>query len=186
MEMLAEALVPSVDENGVYSFNLPLDNGAVPFIHLEDFGRYVNWIFENPSRSAGVDLCIGTTHASGEDIAQAFSEITGKPAVYTNISTAMWSSVAFAGLPDGPDAKVGFATGLPAAALNQTFGENFKNWWNLYRASAGNKGLIRKDYEFLNSILPDRLKSVKQWMKKTGYQGEKKSVLKMHTSRRTE
>lgn len=186
MQMLSEALVPSVTENGVYSFNLPLDDGAIPFIHLEDFGRYVNWILDNPSKSAGIDLCIGTTHASGEDIARAFSEVTGKQAVYTNIPTAIWLSVAFAGLPDGPDSKVGFATGLPTAALNQSFGENFENWWNLYKASAGNKGLIRKDYEFLDGILPDRVKSVKEWMEKTEYQGEKKSVLKMYTGRRGE
>ena len=43
MEMLSEALVPTVDAaSGLYSFNLPLGDGAVPFIYLDDFGRYVD------------------------------------------------------------------------------------------------------------------------------------------------
>jgi hypothetical protein len=54
----------------------------------------------------------------------------------------------------------------------------FTNWWNLYKASAGNKGLIRRDYQFLDKILPGRAKSVGDWMKKEKYTGERVSLVK--------
>ncbi|KAH6959567.1 hypothetical protein BKA56DRAFT_737351 [Ilyonectria sp. MPI-CAGE-AT-0026] len=54
-------------------------------------------------------LGVATGHASGLDIANAFANITAKP----------------------------------AQALLQTYGENFTAWWNLYKASAWNEGLIQ-------------------------------------------
>ncbi|KAK4574439.1 hypothetical protein LTR86_001280 [Recurvomyces mirabilis] len=178
IEMLAEALVPSVDDNGTYTFNLPLDNGAIPFIHLEDFGRYIDWILSHLDEASNLDLAVSTTHATGEDIAQAFTAVTGKKAIYSNIPASIWSSIAFESLPDGPDTKVGYNTMNPNG-LNQTYAENFGNWWNLYKASAGNTGLIKKDYALLDKLLPDRVKSVQEWMVKTNYTGERVRLLKM-------
>lgn len=179
MEMLSEALVPSVDTaSGVYSFTLALGDGAVPFIHLDDFGRYVDWIFSNPKESAGMDLGISTAHISGQEIADAFSDVAGKHAVYNDIPASAWSSIAFQGLPEGHDTKVGYTAGQDPAALNQTYAENFENWWNLYKASAGNRGLIQRDYQQLDGILPSRVRSVREWMEKTGYSGERLQLLK--------
>ena len=60
----------------------------------------------------------------------------------------------------------------------QTYGQNFTAFWNLYKASGGNKGLIRRDYELLERILPDRVSSVEEWMRKTGYSGQRVELLK--------
>jgi len=49
---------------------------------------------------------------------------------------------------------------------------------NLYRARCVNKSLITRDYELLHRILPGRVRSVEEWMKKTGYDGSKTLVLK--------
>jgi len=59
-----------------------------------------------------------------------------------------------------------------------TFKENFGAWWRLYQRSGGNEGLIRRDYEMLDKVLPGRVKSLGEWMRKTGYTGEKKTVLR--------
>lgn len=178
VEMLSETLIPNLNAEGVYSFNLPLGDGAVPFIHLEDFGRYIHWIFSHPQESAGLDLGISTAHISGKDIATAFVDTTGKQAIYNDIPVAAWTSVAFASLPRGHDTKVGSASQQAQSGLNQTFAENFGNFWNLYRSSAGNKGLIQRDYDQLDRILPSRVKSIHEWMEKTGYNGEQIPLLK--------
>jgi hypothetical protein len=61
-----------------------------------------------------------------------------------------------------------------------TYGENFKNWWSLYKASpSDNSGLIQRDFEFLDRIVPDRVKSVEEWMKKVQYTGAKQDLLNL-------
>jgi hypothetical protein len=49
----------------------------------------------------------------------------------------------------------------------------------LYQASAGNVGLIRRDYKLLDEILPTRVKSLEEWMRKVGYSGEKENTLEI-------
>ena len=63
-----------------------------------------------------------------------------------------------------------------------TYGDNFANWWNLYKASGGNQGLIQRDYGFLDTIVPDRLKSLPEWLEKVKFTGEKSEVLKLQES----
>ena len=176
--MLSEFLLPSKGEDGVYRFQLPIGQGAVPFIHLDDFARYVSWIYSNPARSNRMLLGIATAHVSGPELATAFAKVTGHKAEYVDLPAESWVEVAFKNLPQGKDTKVGISGVKDPNALLMTFGENFINWWNLYKASAGNKGLIRRDYDLLNSILPDRVKSAEEWMRKIGYDGTKRQVIK--------
>jgi hypothetical protein len=80
--------------------------------------------------------------------------------------------------PKGKDTKIGFNSVKDDSHLQLTFEQNFTNWWNLCRASGGNKGLITWDYELLDRILPDRVRPVEEWMRKTGYDGSKTLVPK--------
>ena len=43
-----------------------------------------------------------------------------------------------------------------------TYGEIFKLWWNFYNASKGNEGLIKRDYAFLDIIVPETTKSLEE------------------------
>lgn len=176
--MLAEGMLPSKTPEGKYTFTIPLDDGEMVFIHLEDYGRYVEWIFRNPAQSAGLDLGVGIAHTSGKDIAEAFTAVTGHEAVYQSVPVSAWAKVAFSSFPEGADTKVGFRSGKSNENLNMTYGENFTNFFNLYKASKGNVGLVKRDYELLDKILPDRVKSAKQWMEKVGYTGERVPLLK--------
>ena len=54
------------------------------------------------------------------------------------------------------------------------------------RLIIGNTGLLRKDYALLDTILPDWIKSVEEWMRKARYTGEFKSLLKDQADRATE
>lgn len=170
--------MPSKTPDGKYVFTLPLDDVEMVFIHLEDYGRYVEWMFRNPARSASLDLGIALAHVSGQDIADVFTATTNQPAVYQNVSFPVWAQAAFGAFPNGPDTKVGFRSGKAVEELNMSSGKNFQNIFKLSKASKGHVGLIRRDYELLDEILPERVKSVKGWMMKIGYSGERIGLLK--------
>jgi hypothetical protein len=112
------------------------------------------------------------------DVAAAFTAVTGKSAKFQAIPVEMWHAGAWKGLPKGKNTKIGFNIVKEDSHLQLTFEQNFTNWWNQCRASGGNKGLITRDYELLDRILQGRVRSVEEWMKKTGYDGSRTLVLK--------
>ena len=182
MELLSAVLSPSEQADGTLLFQLPLGEGAVPFIHLDDFGKYVHWALSHPERSNHLDFGIATAHVSGHEIEEAVSTYTGKPAKFVDIPVELWNAAAWQFLPRGQDTKIGYQHVKDQNALLMTYGENFTNWWNLYKASARNQGLIQRDYGFLDSLVPDRLKSLTEWLEKVHYTGEKSKVLKLQES----
>ena len=177
IEMLHELFRPTKEEDGTWVFRYPLKDGAVPFVHLSDIGKAVKWLLDHPEESAGLNLKTAVEHASGETLASAFTQVTGQPARYESATVEQW----FHDRSIGPaDYRMGsdYEGNTPNDPTLLTMGQNFGNWWNLYQRSAGNKGLLKADYALLNRILPDRVKSVKEWMEKVGYTGERRSVLK--------
>jgi uncharacterized protein YbjT (DUF2867 family) len=174
VEMLNETQRPKQDEDGVYVFRAPLGDGAVPYIHLDDLGEYVRWIFDNPSESMGFDLKIATEHIGYAELAAAFTAVTGKAARYENLSM----EVAFEKNGSmSPEHKLGSEYEGPDDDTLMTVRQNFTAWWRIYQRCADNKGVIQRDYEMLDRILPTRVKSVREWMEKTGYSAEHKPLL---------
>jgi uncharacterized protein YbjT (DUF2867 family) len=185
IETLSELFAPKPAENSGVAFYVPLGTGAIPFIHLEDLARYVHWAYQTPTQSNGLRLGTATAHVTGQDMATAFTTVTGKPAKYVDIPINVWLDKAFTDLPKGVNTKVGYRTAHDSALL-QTYGENFTNWFNVYKASAGNTGLLKKDYARLDEILPDRVKSLEEWMRMAEYTGESKPILKGRAERKAE
>lgn len=175
--MLHELFRPSKQDDGTWVFRFPLRDGAIPFVHLDDIGKSAKWIFDHPEESAGLDFKTAVEHASGETVAKAFIAVTGQPARYEDISKEQW----FRDAPPGPPGYKmggGYEGNNPNDPTLLTVEQNFGNWWNLYRRSANNKGLLKVDYAFLDRVTPDRVKSVEEWMRKVGYTGEWRSVIK--------
>lgn len=139
-------MAPAVDTDDTYLFRLPLGNGVISFIDLDDFVSCVHWALSNQGQSNGMDIGVATTHMIGLETASALTAATGKPTKYFDLPIGTWLADTWTKLPKGPDTKVGFLSVKDDKALLQTYGENFTNWWNLYKASAGDKGLIRRDY----------------------------------------
>ncbi|KAJ9143318.1 NAD(P)-binding protein [Pleurostoma richardsiae] len=178
-EMLNEALRPHQEPGGTYVFALPLgENGEMPFVSLESFGWYADWALSHRKEARGLDFGIAIEHVGLEKLAKAFTAVTGKKARAQPIPVQAWNEVAWAELPKKGDTKIGFASVKDDNALHMTYAQNFENWFNLYKASAGNKGLIQRDYEFLDRILPTRAKTIEDWMRRQDYTGDYKSVLK--------
>lgn len=161
---------------------MPLNDGAIPFLTLDDLGPYVHWILEDINRSAGVNVKVAIAHVRLNEIPAAFTKVTGKPARAENPGyDEYFATGGFAGIADN---KLGYEpTGFTDNTL-LTYRQNFTNWFNLYRHCADNKGVLRRDYAFLDNIFPGRIKSVEEWMRKVKYTGEHKDILKSYKEQR--
>lgn len=73
-------------------------------------------------------LDIAPVHATGDDIAAAFTAVTGKPAKFQAILVEMWHAEAWKGLPKGKDTKIGSNSVKDENHLQVTFEQNFTNW----------------------------------------------------------
>ena len=116
-----------------------------------------------------MNLAVSTEDVGWEYLARTFTEVTGKKAVYKDITL---DELFASGLFPFPDGKVGHSIGYEDPTL-QTYRENFSGFWNSWKAN-----LVKTDYALLNEILPTRVKTLGEWMRLAGYSGEKSSVLK--------
>ncbi|KAM6536405.1 hypothetical protein FALCPG4_002413 [Fusarium falciforme] len=159
MAIHAYTPMPPLVEDGVVTWRVPLGDGAIPEVALDDCGYYVKWLFDHPERANGMDLDVAIEHATYTQVAEAFQKVTGKPARYIDTSfDDYFATVPVADLPTGYNAD-------PKDPATMKYRDNFTGWWNLWRHSAGNKGLIRKNYEILDEIRPNRIRTVEEWFR---------------------
>src|ERR1700722_19386918 len=87
MKMAISAMTPMTPsvEDGVVTWRVPLGNGAVPHVALEDCGYYARWFFDNPERANGMDLEVAIAQIGYRELATAFEKVTGHPARYIDI-----------------------------------------------------------------------------------------------------
>ena len=86
MEMLSEDVLRTrPDPEGTMVFDLPAGNAKVPLVHLDDYGKYVCWVFDHPERSTGLGLGVATKDTAWKDLAPAFADVTGQKAVYKDV-----------------------------------------------------------------------------------------------------
>lgn len=164
MAITSSLLMTPQVENGTAVWKVPLGEGAVAHIALEDCSHYVRWLFDKPTRSNGMDLEVATAHMTYVEIATAFSKVTGHPAeariidfdTYFNSSPAF---AAWASLPSGYNSDLKD----PSSLTNR---QNFTGFLNIWRSSGGNNGVIQRDYKLLDEIHPQRIKSVEQWFRR--------------------
>ncbi|KAG8407141.1 hypothetical protein J3458_020635 [Metarhizium acridum] len=171
MEGLSEFLQPFPDREdpNTLVFAAPLGEGKCPLIYLEDYGQYVRWVFDTPSRSSGVQLHVATEDIAWKDLAAAFTKVTGRKAIYKDLTLDEYFKLPV--FPN-PEMTVGHSTSGENPTL-LTFRENFSCFWNMWKDN-----LTKRDYKLLDEILPSRVKSVQEWMEKTGYTGNPSPVLK--------
>ncbi|RFU75303.1 hypothetical protein TARUN_6940 [Trichoderma arundinaceum] len=176
LDTLSELLRPFPDPSdpATLVFAAPLGEAKCPLIYLEDYGAYARWIFDYPARSNGLDLRVATEDINWNDVAASFTEVTGIKSVYKDFKLDDYFRL---GTIPNPDAKMGHSGDLNDSTL-LTYRESFTGFWNLWK-----DGLTTRDYDLLDEILPSRVKSVREWMKKTGYTGKPISVLKDYRDR---
>ena len=75
-----------VRDNATFVFASPVDDGYVSMIALDDLAFYVNRIFENPTKSKGIDLKVSTDDVYWDDSAKTFTAVRGAKAVNLGFS----------------------------------------------------------------------------------------------------
>jgi len=177
MEMLHEGMLnPKKREDDVFEFNAPLGEGAVPVIVLSDLGFYARWIFDNPLKANGLDLEVATEHLGWQKLVDTFTKVTGQKAVYNDLPLEEFFK--WKGIPE--NVKANYASGEKFHdPSSMTSWQNFSGFWNAWKDN-----IVKRDYALLDEIHPQRIKNVEEWMRKTGYDGNHKEVLKNHDLRR--
>lgn len=176
MEALSEFLRPFPDpyNANMLVFAAPLGEGKCPLIYLDDYGAYARWIIDTPTRSNGLDLHVATEDIAWKDLADIFTDVTNQKAVYKDVTLDEYFQ---SGIIPDPDAKVGHSAD-PNDPTLLTYRENFSGFWNTWKDN-----LTHRDYVLLDTILPTRLRTVRQWMEMKGYSGKHASVLKDYRDR---
>ena len=106
---------PKQKEDGSLLWRLPLGTGHVPLIALSDFGVFARHIFDNPETTSAIDLEVASQMATGSDIAQAYEKITGRKAVYENITLdAFFARFGGGNHPAAKEAPEGVSKIVPA------------------------------------------------------------------------
>jgi hypothetical protein len=159
MEMAISAMTPMTPsvEEGVVTWRVPLGDGAVPHVALEDCGYYARWLFDNPERASGMDLEVAIEDVDYQRLAAAFEKVTGRPARYIDTDLdSYWNGPLkmAANLPAGYNAD-------PRDKSTMSFRDNFTGFWNIWKHK-----IVKRDYALLDEIHPNRIKSVEQWLRR--------------------
>lgn len=147
-------------------------SGQIPLIALEDVGFYCLWVLDHPEDSAGLDLEIATDEVSFADIARIFTEVTGRKASHQHVPLEKYLTVA----EPYPNAYANWAAGrdAPRDESVMTWRQNFSAWWRYW----GEGVCGPRNMQLLDSIHPNRIKSLADWMTKVGYDGTQRPILK--------
>lgn len=156
MEMAFSAQTPMTPaiENGVLTWRVPLGNGAVPHVALEDCAYYVRWLFDNRARANGMNLEVAIEHVRYAELAVAFEHVTGHPARFidTTLDDYFRPLQHICDLPAGYNADINDKSTM-------SFRDNFTGFWNQWKHN-----IISRDYSLLDEIHPNRIKTAAQWI----------------------
>ncbi|EMT67777.1 hypothetical protein FOC4_g10005886 [Fusarium odoratissimum] len=129
----------------VVIWRVPLTQpGAVVHVSLEGCAYSWHWLFDHPQRD-GIDL-----------------EVASECLRFFDVTLEQYWI-------DGPMSK----RASPAAGIEADVGESdtltvkedFTGFWNMWRDSGGNAGVIKRDYELLDKIHPNRIRSVERFFR---------------------
>jgi hypothetical protein len=197
MEMVIASgtpMTPTIEENQdgeeAVTWKVPLGHdGAVPHVALDDCGYYVRWLFDHPKQANGMDLSVSIDYIHYDDLVNAFTKVTGKPARFIDVSMNEY-------FEHGPLSRhaqnaTGYSSSLDDPAT-LSIKENFTGAWNVWRHA---RTITPIDFALLDQIHPNRIRSAEQWFKLDEEKGHRdgkgslwdrvqpenlKAVLKLH------
>ncbi|KAL7805292.1 hypothetical protein V8C44DRAFT_230355 [Trichoderma aethiopicum] len=150
-------------EDGVVTWKVPLGEGAVAHVDLDDCEYYARWLFDHQERSNGLDLEVAIDLVDYHDMAKAFTKVTGRPAKYVDIDLETYWTIG----PFGPgETASGYNSDLSDPSC-MTVRENFTGFWNMWKHThTGNRGVIKRDFALLDEIHPNRIRNVEEWFRR--------------------
>ncbi|KAH8589947.1 hypothetical protein B0O99DRAFT_722601 [Bisporella sp. PMI_857] len=165
MAIAKGTLMSPTVEDGILTWRVPLGTGSVNHVSLEDCGFYVRWLFDNPSRSNGIDLEVAIAPIKYDELASAFTRVTGKPARFIDTSLEdYWTQ--------GPLSRArNMPAGYNAGKDSMKIEENFTGFWHVWA-----EDLLKRDYNLLDEIHPGRIKSAEEFFRREEERGGKGSL----------
>ncbi|MFE7116197.1 NmrA family NAD(P)-binding protein [Streptomyces sp. NPDC057654] len=143
-ENLRDRLAPRPDGRGRLAFRLPLGAACYPLVALNDIAWFAGHIFEHWQSWGARDLAVIGDSLTGDEIAAAFTRVTGVPSTYTPMTHA-----------ELQDAVPRFAHDY--AAMFQFFADR-----DVYERD--------RDITLLRSLHPG-LMTFEDWLRHTGWTG---------------
>ncbi|CAF1035490.1 unnamed protein product [Adineta steineri] len=155
-------LVPRIQEDGTRVFAAPLGKGHLPIVSVDDIGYFARYIFDHRIETSGKDLKIASQMLGWDELVETFKRVTNLPAVYKDLPYDEWVEAL-------PWRDAALATDVPNGI---TYRDNFRAWWRLYHDD-----IIKRDMKWIEQVNPERV-TVEDWIRKTGYDGTPKPLLK--------
>lgn len=152
---------PAIEE-GIVSWRVPLGEGAVAHVALEDCAYYARWLFDNPARADGLNLEVAIEPVAYADLAAAFQRVTGRPARYIDTPLDAYFNGPYRQVADRP---AGYNAD-PHDKSTMSFKDNSTGFWNQWKHN-----IITRDYAMLNEIHPGRIKTVEAWLRREERRG---------------
>lgn len=160
-------------EDGIVTWRVPLGEGAVCHVDLDDCAHYVRWLFDHQERANGLDLEVAIDMIAYDDLAKAFEKVSGHPAKY--IDTSLEEYWASGPLGYGRDRPAGYNSSLEDPAA-MSMRENFTGFWNMWKYSGGNRGVVQRDFKLLDEIHPKRVKTAEEFFRREDTRGREQGL----------
>ncbi|KAI9729312.1 MAG: hypothetical protein M1834_006983 [Cirrosporium novae-zelandiae] len=142
-----------------------------PYIDMSiAFGTPMMPTIEDGVVTCGMDLEVAIAHVSYAELAAAFAKVTGHPARYIDTSLEEYWSTGRMG--QAADHGAAYSAD-PKDPSFMTFRQNFTGFWNIFKYSSGNQGIVRRDYKLLDEVFPGRIKSAEEWFRREDELGRK-------------
>ena len=155
-------MTPTI-EDGIVTWRVPLGDGAVNHVSLDDCGPYVRWLFDNQERANGMDLEVSIAPITYTELAAAFEKVTGHKAQYLDTSLEEYFSTGTMGraakIPAGYNAD-------PKDPATMTINQNFSGFWNMWKHR-----ILDRDYKLLDEIHPTRIRSAEEFFRREDANG---------------
>lgn len=141
------------DANGAVVFALPVKDGHVPVISLEDIGWWTRYTFDHRSETSGQELKIATEMMTIDQLVETFTRVTGIPAVRKRISIEEYLDLY-------PYTNQSIVKG-EGPTIRETFAGMFNVWGD---------DLLTRDMEWNRRIHPTGY-TLESWIKAKGFVG---------------
>jgi hypothetical protein len=155
-------MTPTI-EDGIVTWRVPLGDGAVNHVSLDDCGPYARWLFDNQERANGIDLEVAIAPITYNELAAAFEKVTGHKAQYLDTSLEEYFKTGTmsraANIPAGYNAD-------PNDPATMTITQNFSGFWNLWKHK-----VLDRDYKLLDEIHPTRIRSAEEYFRREDANG---------------
>ncbi|MFJ5990458.1 NmrA/HSCARG family protein [Lentzea sp. NPDC092896] len=83
---LLGGMAPHRAEDGSLKLSLPMGESRISGIAAEDIGKAVVSVLKHPESTIGQTIGLGVEHLTGQEVAQAFSEVLGESVAYEPLS----------------------------------------------------------------------------------------------------